>query len=92
MVYSTIKMKKKKSENGLYKKEKIKKDSRTIVKIKQEPKLLDGKIDVAKKYTLSGKILKQNEIDEIVKKRKKRNNSKTRNRRNRYRKHKRANN
>ena len=93
-------MKGKKGKNP-YKLELIKKKPEIA---KPEPKTPDGKIDVSKKYSLGGKILKQEDIDIIVKKRKKstsknkanrkkyRNLSKKRNRRNRHRKHKRPNN
>jgi hypothetical protein len=49
---------------------KVKKENKDEKKeeIKEVPKTVDGKIDVAKKYNLSGGVLSQDRIDEIVKK------------------------
>lgn len=47
---------------------KIKEDSKSNGKKEEPVKTTDGLIDVAKKYSLSGPILNQSRIDEIVKK------------------------
>jgi len=56
------------TENKKTDKKEQKKDEKPT---SESPTLADGKVDVTKKYGLSGKSLSQDEVDNIVKKYKK---------------------